>query len=75
VSKIILEFNTDDEDGIYEEEKAKRAVHATDAFSLIYEINNEIKKHLKYGNDADNIKVIERLQDMIYVSGLLDMYN
>ena len=72
MSKLILEFNTDTDDG---EEKVKRVIHTDDAFSLIFEISSEIRTHLKHGDDKDNIRVLERIQEMIYESGLLEMYS
>ena len=49
MSKIILEFNTEDE--YFEELAAKRAIHATDAFLVLLDIQkylSEREKDLDY---------------------------
>lgn len=71
---IKFEFDTDSEEGIYEEKKAKRMLYSTDAFILISDINELIRKHFKYGDEnATAEKCLEEIQETIYESKLLDM--
>jgi hypothetical protein len=66
--KAIFEFNDEEElDGI------KRTIHALDAFLLLHDIDNEIRSQLKYGETKDNGKTLERVREMIYEKGLLEM--
>jgi hypothetical protein len=66
--KAIFEFNEEDElDGI------KRTIYALDAFLLLHDIDNEIRSQLKYGEAKDNGKILERIREMIYEKGLLEM--
>ena len=59
----------------YEDElKAKRLIHADDAFSLIYNIELDIRQFVSFG-DGDYGKMLDLLREKIYDSGLLDIYN
>jgi hypothetical protein len=75
MSKITIEFDTSGDDGIYEAESAKRAIHADDAFGLVWDITQAIRDHLKYGNPASPVKTLESINEMIYDSKLLDLWS
>jgi len=65
-----LEFNLQDPES---ETRFKRAVRADEAFSLLWDIDNECRNCLKYGTENAS-DVLEKIRDMINETDLMDLY-
>ena len=72
---IMFSFN--DEKDPDELTRAKRAMHADDAFSLLYDISQKLRDRRKYNDTIsdDEHNFIEEVESMIHTTGLLEMYE
>jgi len=57
-----------------DEEKAKRLLHCDEVFSLLYNINLNIRNELKFKNNKLE-DVLKQIQEDINESNLLNLYN
>jgi hypothetical protein len=75
MSEIILKFSDKDDDGNFEMNKAHRAVKADDAFHLLWDVDQELRKITKYMEDVpDHIySHVDSIRDSLHSSGLLEM--
>ena len=67
----ILTFNLNNEDDIT---RHLRAIHADEAFSLIWDIDQKLRSVLKYNEKVEE-KDFEEIREMIYETKLMEMYN
>lgn len=55
-----------------DEQEVKRIMKVSDAFSLIWDIDQLARNHTKHGADAS--KIIDEIRATIGESGLMDLY-
>lgn len=72
MAKVTISYEFD-----YFEEKdeVKRIIHARDYWSILWELDQEIRSKVKYGDDKwltdEVIEYLDKLRDMISENGLL----
>lgn len=62
-------FNIDCND-MHSENKLKRLVNTDEAFDLIWDIDNKIRNHLKYGDEKNDVSILEEIRGDIAESNL-----
>lgn len=56
-------------------QEAKILLHASEAFGLIWDIDQKLRDYQKYDTEKTKDEIIEELRDMIHEDNILNFYN
>lgn len=58
-----------------DEHEAKILIHASEAFGLLWDINQKLRSYEKNDTDKTKDEIIEELREMIWEDNILNFYN